>query len=273
MYISIKAFGEQSDHAATSRAGYDLVLQAMGGGAAITGQAGQPPSKHGNSIADLTTGLLAAQAALSGLLHRERTGQGQRIVVNMMQLQSSLLAHHLTRQLIADEPAEQRGNSHAALVPYDLYPCSDGWLAIACGNDRLFVQLCKALNIRARTEWQSNPQRLQHRQAIDQAIARQLQNLPAEQADGMLSDAGVPCGPVLTPEQTLSHPAVRTVRVQHDTLGAIELPGVGFASLSTRQQHTAPPTAGEHQRAILEELGCSECLDEAVTLADSPQTP
>ncbi|MCB9671976.1 MAG: CoA transferase [Alphaproteobacteria bacterium] len=253
VFVSLTAFGNEGPWA--DRPGYDLVLQALGGAMAITGQAGSPPTKCGTSIADLTTGLFVVQAILQGLLHRERTGEGDRIDVSMMMAQAHALAYHASRFLVAGTEDVQRGNSHAGLAPYDVYPCADGWLALGCGNDRIFRRLCAALELEARPEWSTNPGRVADRERLDAEVRAKLSGLSVAEADARLADAGVPAGPVLRPGEVVRHPAVDTVWVEHATLGPIEQLAPVFRTRTTREIHRAPPLPDGDRATILPEAG------------------
>jgi crotonobetainyl-CoA:carnitine CoA-transferase CaiB-like acyl-CoA transferase len=258
-YVAIHAFGHPEEGVPeewTRRPGYDLVLQAMSGGAATTGFPGDPPLKHSFSIADLLAGLYAAQAVLLALLERERSGRTQKIVVNMLQVQATALAHHATRYLVTGEVEERRGSSHRGLAPYDLYRCADGWIALACGNDAIWRRLVGALDLPDRPEWATNRGRIEDRAAVAGVVGAALASRPVDELDRLLSDAGVPAGPVLTLDRTLSHPAVSVVPMDH-AVGPIAAPGPGFRSLTTVGRHVAPPTLAADRDAVLTDLGFS----------------
>lgn len=253
VYVAIHAFGAEGPDA--HRPGYDIVIQAMGGLAAITGQHGAPPTKSAASIADLTAGMLATNAVLLGLLHRERTGEGQKIVINMMHAQVSSLAHHLTRYAVTGEEEHQRGNSHAGLVPYDLYPCADGWLALGVANAANWARLVEALHLPHIDAWNTNVERVAHRAAVDAAVRHALQALTVAEADARLTAAGVPCGPVNGVAAAFEHPAVHQVSWEQPGLGEVRSAGPLYQSRTTVQRHRRPPGLGEHTAEILDELG------------------
>jgi crotonobetainyl-CoA:carnitine CoA-transferase CaiB-like acyl-CoA transferase len=255
VYVGISAFGEDAPPAWRRRPGYDIVFQAMGGSAAVNGLPGHPPLRHGLPIADLFGAMLAAQAVLVGLLERERTGRTQKIAVNMMQVQAAMLVYHATRFTMTGEVEERLGNAHRGLVPYDVYRCADGWLALACGNDGIWQRLVAALGLPDRPEWARNPDRLQHRAAVDAAVGTALAGLQVAAADALLADAGVPAGPVLPLDRTLAHPAVTQVQALHPVLGPLTLPGPAITTATTRPAHDPPPLLGEHRDAVLGELG------------------
>jgi crotonobetainyl-CoA:carnitine CoA-transferase CaiB-like acyl-CoA transferase len=255
VYVAIHGFGDDGDPAWIGRPGYDLVLQALGGGMAATGFPGSPPLKNALSTADLLAGLWASQAVLLGLLERERTGRTQKIVVDMMQSQAAALAYHATRFLVAGEVEEQRGNAHRGLVPYDTYRCRDGWLALACGNDAIWTRLVAALGLPDRPEWATNAARVGARRDVDALVAAALAPRAIEDADRLLAEAGVPAGPVLPLDRTLAHPSVELVAAEHVALGTIRMPGPGVRTLTTRTEHVAPPVIGQDRDRILEVLG------------------
>lgn len=254
VYVAIHAFGDDGDPAWTQRAGYDLVLQAMGGAMSAEEGTGRP-LRAGAPVADLNAAQLCVQAVLMGLLHRERTGEGQKIVVNMMQAQAAALTYLATRYTLAGDGEVQRGNAHRGLVPYDLYRCQDGWLAIACGNDGIWQRLRQALGVPDREDWRTNLGRVQARAAVDGAIEDVLAGLTVAAAEARLAAAGVPTGPVLDVAGALAHPQVRTVDVVDPELGALTLPAPPLQTATTRDQHQAPPRLDADRERILEELG------------------
>lgn len=261
VYVAIHGFGDEAAPEWTSRPGYDLVLQAMGGAASITGQPEGPPTKNGTSIADLLTGLYAVHAILSGLLHRERGGGGQKIVVNMLQAQAAALAYHATRYTVAGQLEERRGSAHAALLPYRFFACSDGWLALACGNDGIWVRLREVLGIEDRPEWRKNAGRLADRAGVDAVVEARLATLTVAEADALFAEAGVPAGPVHTIDQVLAHPVVELVHPVHPTLGPTPMPAPAIRTATTREAHRAPPGLGADRDAILDELGLGDAAE------------
>ncbi len=256
IYVAIHAFGDAGPLA--DRPGYDMVLQAAGGAMSFTGRPGDPPLRSGAPVADLVAGLLAAQAMTAGLFDRERTGRGQRIVVNMMAAQVASLVYHGTRQMLTGESETQRGNAHRGLVPYDVFSCVDGHVVVACGNDRMWARLRVALGLEDVPAWRTNRGRVAAREAVDSAIASVLAPLTVAAADQRLAAAGVPAGAVLNVEAAVNHPAVANVTVTHDRLGRIPLPTPALVTRTSRFDHRAPPELGADRDAILSDLGYDE---------------
>jgi crotonobetainyl-CoA:carnitine CoA-transferase CaiB-like acyl-CoA transferase len=254
IYVAIRAFGE-SDPVWRSRPGYDLVLQSVGGAASFNGHPGSPPVRAGLPAADLFTGYETVKAVLLALLHRERTGEAQRVVVNMLQTQGAALVYHASRCAITGESEIKRGNAHRGLMPYDLYPCRDGWLAVACGNDGMWQRLRRALDLADRPEWRTNRGRLANRQVLDGQLREVMALLTVSEADQRLSDAQVPSGPVHDVAGTLQHPALRRIKIDDAVLGDVSLPGPALALLATRDRHEAPPALAADRDDVLADLG------------------
>lgn len=254
VYVAIHAFGDEVP-GWSERPGYDLLLQHMGGATSLTGWPDSPPTKHPASIADLITGLYASQAILHGLLQREWTGEGQKIVVNMMQAQATCLTYHASRWAVSGELDHQRGNAHAGIVPYDVFPCRGGWVVIACANDSTWARLRDLLDLPDHPEWRSNAGRVADRDEITRRITQALSAWSPDEADAHLAEARVPAGPVLSPDQALSHPAVELIEVDHPRFGLLRLPGPAFRTRTTRTEHRAPPDAGADLASVLTDLG------------------
>ncbi|HNC96862.1 MAG TPA: CoA transferase [Myxococcota bacterium] len=238
--VSISAFGEGP---LAERAGYDLVLQSMGGIATLTGD---PPQKAGPSIADLASAMVAVQAVLFALLERHRTGKGKRVSVRMFDVQHALLAYYASSWLNAGKEPPAPSNQHPSISPYNLYPCADGWLAVACANEPLFRRLAQVVGIPDDPRFATNADRVAHREALDALLIAAFSTDRVELWEQRLAAAGVPCGPALSVPASLSHPAARQVH-----LGAWTFPAPPLDPVQLRP----PPRLGEHTEELLEELG------------------
>ncbi len=250
--VAIHAFGDVSKATSSllidpdgwaGRAGYDLVLQSVGGIAALTGD---PPRKAGPSIADLASAQVAVQAVLFGLLDRARTGLGCRRVISMLDVQHHLLAYYASAWLNAGVSPPLPSNAHPSIAPYNLYRCRDGWLAICCANDGLWEKLRSSLDLPRDPAWASLPQRVADRSRLDAAIETVLASDAVAVWDARLAAAGVPCGAALSVEQSLAHPLARTTQLGPWTFPAPPLPMVAFRP---------PPALGEHTAEVIAELG------------------
>jgi crotonobetainyl-CoA:carnitine CoA-transferase CaiB-like acyl-CoA transferase len=216
----------------------------------LTGMPDGPPVRSALPIADLIAGLLATQAVLLGLLQRQKTGQGDHTAVDMMQANTASLVYHATRQTLAGDAGGRLGNAHAGLVPYDAYPCSDGWVAIGCGNDRIWKRLVTALQLTSDSSLDINEQRVARRQHVDSLVATAVAGRTMADCDALFATHGVPAAPVQSVAQAVSHQTVNNI-----TIDGRVLPGVMLNTTTTRSQHTRAPALGSDTDAVLQACG------------------
>lgn len=240
IWVSISAFGPDN-----TGAGYDLVLQSVGGIASLTAD---PPRKAGPSIADLASAQVAVQGVLFALLERQRTGQGKRVDVRMIDVQHSLLAYYASAWLNAGQAPAAPSNAHPSIAPYNLYRCRDGWLAICCANQALWERLAFELELPANPNWTSLDLRVKHRDSLDAALTAVLSSDTVANWDARLGAAGVPVGGALSVPDSLAHASARKVQVGGWTFPEPPLPMVA---------QRPPPALGEHSEEILSEIGVS----------------
>lgn len=194
VYCSVTGFGGDSD-----LAGYDLLVQAVGGLMSITGPDAATPTKVGVAVVDVITGLHAAVGILAALRHRDRTGEGQRVEVNLLSSLISALANQSSGYVAAGSVPRAMGNRHPSIAPYEVFRTADRPLVIAVGNNRQFDSLTKVLGIpelASDDRFASNSARVANRAALVDALNGAL---AADTADGWfdrLSAERVPCGPI-----------------------------------------------------------------------------
>ncbi|QTC87788.1 CaiB/BaiF CoA transferase family protein [Brevundimonas pondensis] len=211
VYCSITGFGQDGPDA--HRAGYDYMIQAMGGLMSITGQPdgapGAEPMKVGVAVVDLFTGLYASNAILAALWHAQATGEGQRIDIALFDVQAAMLANQATNYFVSGKAPTRMGNAHPNLAPYQPFPCSDGMVVIAVGNDGQFRALAKALGVEpmgADPRFATNALRVQHRAELSPALSALTAGFTMKELMAALEAAGVPCGPVNTIDQVFEEP-------------------------------------------------------------------
>lgn len=274
IYCSITGFGQTGPYA--PRAGYDFIVQGMGGLMSVTGERddlpGGGPQKAGVALSDVMTGLYSTIAILGALHQRERSGRGQYIDMALLDVSVATLANQATYYLIGGEAPVRMGNGHAAIVPYQSFPASDGFVIIAVGNDGQFGKLADELGHR---EWKTDPrfatniERLNHRAEIVSAIETETKKRTMDDLIAALEKRQVPCGPINTVDRVFADPHVQARGLQktvpHSQQGS--LPSVASPlrlSDSPVSYDRGPPLLGEHTDEVLkEQLG----LDDA-TLAD-----
>lgn len=263
IYCSITGFGQTGPYAA--RAGYDFLIQGMGGLMSLTGRPdgspGEGPMKVGVALTDVMTGLYSTVAVLAALAHRERSGRGQHIDLALLDVQIASLANQAANYLVGGDVPRRMGNAHPNIVPYQDFPTADGYMIIAVGNDSQFASLCEAID---RPQWardarfRTNPQRVKHRDELVESLRGITLTRTTAQWVSMLEARGVPCGPINRMDQVFADPHVqaRAMRLEmsHPVAGKVPLVANPIRMSETPVQYRhAPPTLGEHTEAVLGE--------------------
>ena len=194
---SITGFGQTGPYAA--RAGYDFVVQGIGGFMYLTGDPSGEPQKAGVATADLFTGLYAATAILAALRRRDATGQGAHLDLSLLDVQTAMLSNQALAYLATSENPPRMGNAHATIVPYQVFPVADGHIVVAAGNDGQFAKFTHALGVPelARDErFRTNPGRVTQRAVLVPLLAALIVQHSAATLLDALEVLGVPSGPI-----------------------------------------------------------------------------
>jgi formyl-CoA transferase len=262
VYGSISGFGQTGPDAA--RPGVDQIAQGLGGLMSITGLPGQGPVRVGIPIADLTSGLLLAQAILMALYQREKTGKGQWVHTSLLEAQIFMLDFQAARWLIAGEVAGQAGNDHPTSVPTGVFPTSDGHINIAAAGEGLWKRFCTAIGqpeMATSAEFSSPRLRSQNRKGMNERIGAITRERPSAHWVKLLNEAGVPCGAINRIDQTFAEPQVQHLEiarpVAHPKLGDIKVVGQPINMSANPQPSSMQPTPelGEHTAEVLAGLG------------------
>lgn len=259
VYCSITGFGQDGPYAA--RAGYDFLIQGLGGAMAVTGQPDGPPTKSGISIADTFTGLYAANAIQAALIRRERTGEGAFIDCALLDAQVAVLGYQALNYLVSGRVGKRVGNSHVNIAPYDVFPVADGDIIIATGNDAQFAKLCEALDapeLAADLRFKVNTNRVVNRAELDAALHALTRRFPRAELLGRLEKAAVPAGPINTIEDVFADPQVRArgmaLKLANPTAEAGLTPGVRSAVVMDGEPAAntlpAPPLGAHHEEVL-----------------------
>ncbi len=206
---------------------YDTVIQALSGMMSVTGFPEGLPTRVGTSIADLSAGLFAYAAITTALTGRDRTGKGTTIDMAMLDSLFVLLEHGLMDSLAEHINPQRLGNRHPSISPFDVYQCRDRMLAICCGNDHLFQQLCQALDLgsaHSEPRFASNDLRMAHQADLKVLLEERLQRQDAAVWESQLEAAGIPVGRVQTVDEAKQMAQIQ-VRNMVVTLGGREVPG------------------------------------------------
>jgi len=264
IYCSITGFGQSGPYA--GRAGYDFIVQGMGGFMSITGErdnlSGGGPQKAGVAIADLMTGMYSTVAVLAALAHRDRTGAGQYIDMALLDVQVAMLANMNANFLVSGTPPARWGNAHPNIVPYQTFKTSDSWIIVGVGNDaqfRKFVEVGACPELALDPRFATNPQRVNHRDTLVPILAAIVERRSKADWIAALESAGVPCGPINDLGEVFEDPQVvareMQVKVAHPLAGEVKLVRSPIKMSVTPPEVTGhPPLLGEHTEAVLQEL-------------------
>jgi len=281
IYCSITGFGQDGPYA--QRAGYDVMIQAMGGLMSLTGEPDGMPTKVGVAFTDIFTGMYATVAVLGALAHRDRTGEGQAIDMALLDVQVAVLANQAMNYLVSGTPPVRHGNAHPNIVPYQAFATIDGHMILAIGNDAQFARFCALAGrpeLSADARFATNAARVAHRADLVPAIAAIMAGKTTAQWVAALESEGIPCGPINTLDQVFADPQVRhrglRESLPHPTAGSVDL-----VRCPIRYSHmragatTAPPLLGQHTTQVLTDLlglddGRLRALHEAGVISSAP---
>ncbi len=260
IYCSISAYGQDSPDA--TEPGYDFIIQARGGIMSITGPEAGPPYKVGVAITDITAGLYAAGSILAALHHRSRTSEGQAIDISLLDAQVSWLANVGMNYLLSGEIPQRYGNAHPNIVPYEVFPTADGYLAVAAANDAQFRRLCAVLHLDGladRPEFATNAARVQNRDRLIPLLQKAFSQKTSREWHRLLKEANIASSPIQNVKEVFEDPVVLArgmkTQVEHPTAGALDMIGaVPKFSRTPTAVPEPPPLLGQHTDEVLQRL-------------------
>ena len=260
IYCSITGFGQTGPYA--ERAGYDFMIQAMGGLMSVTGESGGQPMKVGVALADVMTGLYAANAIQAALIHQLRSGQGQYIDLALLDVQVATLANQAMNYLASGDNPQRLGNAHPNIVPYQAFQTSDGYLILAVGNDAQFKRFCDLAgrsDLAADERYIKNSERVKNRHMLIPQLIDVLLSQDSEWWLDQLNAHGIPCGPINNIDAVFANPQVQhrgmQFELQHPVAGKVASVGNPIKLSKTPVTYDkAPPMLGQHTDLILSEL-------------------
>ena len=261
IYCSISGFGQDGPYRLLP--GMDQVLQGMGGLMSITGEPGGPPIKVGVAVADIAGGMFAAYGIVVALFNREKTGDGQSIDLSLLDCQVAWLTYRAGSFFASGEIPKPLGSGHPVIVPYQAFKAKDAYINIAVGNDQLWQKFCEAVGLKNVTndvKFSTNAKRVENRDEIVKIIGNLIKTKKGEEWLKILTDAGVPCGPINNLAKIFSDPQVLHRQMVHDLThpkaGNIKVTGIPIKLSDTPGEIlTAPPVLGQHSEEILKNLG------------------
>lgn len=258
IYCSITGFGQTGPYAA--RAGYDFLIQGMAGAMDISGEPAGQPIKAGYATADIFTGLYASIAILAALRRRETTGEGAIIDCALMDSQIAVLGNQAMNYFVSGTPPRRLGNAHPNIVPYEVFPVSDGYIIIASGNDGQFLKLCEVIGgvaLAANPDYANNRGRVARRAELVPQIAALTALFTKADLLARLEKAGVPAGPINRIDEVFADPQVVARGMQlelalPEAKGGI-VPGIATPIIIDGKRQVSPrpsPGLGQHGEEI-----------------------
>ncbi|MBW7923146.1 MAG: CoA transferase [Burkholderiaceae bacterium] len=268
IYCSITGFGQDGPYA--ERPGYDYLFQGLGGVMSVTGAPGHldgaGAQRVGLPVVDMFTGMYATVAVLGALHHRTATGEGQHIDVSLFDSVMALGAGQISNYFVGGEVPQRVGNSSPNIAPYQVFPCADGEMILACANQQQFESLCRAIEQPrwiSDTRFRNNAARVAHRPELEALLTEVFRTRGQMEWEEILSAVGVPCGPINDYARAVAHPQALHRGTRVDLPHVVGSPAPGIASpirysATPVEYRSAPPILGQHTHEVLESLGLAE---------------
>ncbi|GAB3129119.1 CaiB/BaiF CoA transferase family protein [Novispirillum itersonii] len=257
IYCSVTGFGQDGPYA--HRAGYDFMIQGLGGLMSLTGEPEGMPMKVGVAFADIFTGMYSTVAVLAALAHRDRTGEGQYIDMALLDVQVAVLANQAMNYLASGKAPGRLGNAHPNIVPYQAFATQDGHIILAVGNDGQFARFCAVAGRPELAEddrFRTNRARVQNRADLVPEVAGMVARKTTAEWIAALENEAVPCGPINTLDQVFADPQVihRGLKqtLPHPVAGSVDLVACPIKFSGTPAGATTPPPSlGQHTTEVL----------------------
>jgi crotonobetainyl-CoA:carnitine CoA-transferase CaiB-like acyl-CoA transferase len=264
VYCSISAFGDSGPW--RDRPGYDLLVQGMSGIMDVTGPEGGDPVKVGLPETDLITGMWAAFGIMGALYRRELTGEGERVELGMLDAALPWLTKQAGNAFVGEEPTRM-GTKDPVLAPYQVYPTADGHLSVAAANQKLWTELCDAVerpDLADDPRFESNADRVEHMDELEAELSETFRQRPTDEWVELLADErGLPVGPVYNVDAALHNEQVQA----RDVLSAVDHPAAGEIPVIEHPLNfenaesgfdEAPPMLGEDTESVLRDVGYTD---------------
>jgi CoA:oxalate CoA-transferase len=261
IYASASGFGQTGP--LKSLPAYDMVVQGMGGLMSVTGQPNSAPTRVGTSIGDITAGLFTAIGINAALYDRQKTGKGMFIDVSMLDCQIAILENAIARYLSKNEIPKPMGSRHPSIAPFEAFKTKDNYIIIAAGNEKLFKELCLALNRKDLIEdkrFISNDSRCKNMNELKKIFEEILITKNTSEWIKKLTLKNIPCGPINNIKEAVESEQITArnmiVSANHKSIGNFKLAGnpIKMSSYSDEKTRGDIPDLDEHRKKILKEF-------------------
>ena len=261
IYASASGFGQTGP--LKELPAYDMVVQGMGGLMSVTGQPNSEPTRVGTSIGDITAGLFTAIGINAALYDRQKTGKGMYIDVSMLDCQIAILENAIARYLSKNEIPKPMGSRHPSIAPFEAFKTKDSYIIIAAGNDKLFENLCNALDLKdliMDEKYKSNSLRSENMNELKKILEQKLINKTTNEWVKNLESLKIPCGPIFNIKEAVENPQVEArnmiVKAYHKVIGDFKLAGNPIKMSTYKDEKTRGdiPDLDEHREKIMKEF-------------------
>ena len=261
IYASASGFGQTGP--LKELPAYDMVVQGMGGLMSVTGQPNSEPTRVGTSIGDITAGLFTAIGINAALYDRQKTGKGMYIDVSMLDCQIAILENAIARYLSKNEIPKPMGSRHPSIAPFEAFKTKDSYIIIAAGNDKLFENLCNALDLKdliMDEKYKSNSSRSENMNELKKILEEKLINKTTNEWVKNLESLKIPCGPIFNIKEAVENPQVEArnmiVKAYHKVIGDFKLAGnpIKMSTYEDEKTRGDIPDLDEHREKIMKEF-------------------
>ena len=261
IYASASGFGQTGP--LKELPAYDMVVQGMGGLMSVTGQPNSEPTRVGTSIGDITAGLFTAIGINAALYDRHKTGKGMYIDVSMLDCQIAILENAIARYLSKNEIPKPMGSRHPSIAPFEAFKTKDSYIIIAAGNDKLFENLCNALDLKdliMDEKYKSNSSRSENMNELKKILEQKLINKTTNEWVKNLESLKIPCGPIFNIKEAVENPQVEArnmiVKAYHKVIGDFKLAGnpIKMSTYEDEKTRGDIPDLDEHREKIMKEF-------------------
>ena len=260
IYAACSGFGHSGPY--MLKPAYDIIVQAMGGIMSITGPEGGEPTRVGASVGDIIAGMFTAYGVMVALFHRERTGEGQKVDVGMLDCQLAVLENAISRYTTSGAVPKPLGNRHPSITPFASFTAKDGYIIVGAGNDRLWVKLCNILGCPELIEderFNNNGNRTTHAVELQHILDNIFKAKTIAEWLELLEKAELPCAPINTVDKIINDPHIKAremmVELEHPVAGHLKMAGVPVKMSATPGAVETPaPMLGQHTAEILKEM-------------------
>lgn len=260
IYAACSGFGHTGPY--RDKPAYDIIVQAMGGIMSITGPENGDPTRVGASVGDIIAGMFTAYGIMMALFHRERTGEGQKIDVGMLDCQVAILENAIARYVTSGIVPRPLGNRHPSITPFSAFTAKDGYIIVGAGNDRLWERLCNILgrpDLIKDERFDTNARRTANVKELTTILNEIFKEKTIAEWLTALEEAGLPCAPINTIDKIVNDPHIQAremiVEVEHPVAGKLKMPGVPIKMSATPGSVEFPaPLLGQHTYEIIREV-------------------